>query len=291
MIFDTSGYNPETFLGYLTFICKYCDKGDTVTVSVGFSNNTKECNIDKVDRKPEILKDKVSGEETEYTRLSCQIPPYEGENVPVVVSRGLSKTLPFYISYRPPSIFKLTTSTTAVNCYSAFYQSNEETCEFADGCVWDSRISMCVLSVETAGCLIDIVGLNFGTRNALAYFGGEVGDPTHAKNIQIVMHTQTLIRAKIPPLQNETYGKIWVLVAGQTSKTTNGNSLSQMFTIKYGEPKITYVALPNNARTAGGTTFYIYGEKYIIYVLIFILLILLFRNNIRLLLNFFLFTN
>ena len=53
-----------------------------------------------------------------------------------------------------------------------------------------------------------------------------------------------------------------MLVAGQTSKTTNGNSLSQMFTIKYGEPKITYVALPNNARTAGGTTFYIYGENF-----------------------------
>ena len=209
LIFDTTGYNSESFLGYLTFICKYCDKGDTVTVTLGFANNTKECVIDKTDRKPEILKNRVTGEETEYTRLSCRVPPYEGKHVPVVVSRGLSKTLPFYVSYRPPAIINLASSTTSANCYSVLYQSNEKTCESATGCVWDSRTFMCVLSVETAGSLIDIIGKNFGTKNALAYFGMDVGDTTHAQNIEIVFHSQNLIRSKIPPLENATYGIIW----------------------------------------------------------------------------------
>ena len=262
LIFETSGYNPQTFLGYLTFICKYCDKGDTVSVRVGHANNTKECIVDKLDRKPEILKNKINGEETEYTRLACRVPPYEGVNIPVVVSRGLSKTLPFFISYRPPTILKVATTNNSIDCYSTTFQSNEQVCESINGCVWDTKIAMCVLAVETAGCIIDIMGLNFGTRDLLAYMGGEVGDSSSGTNIQVVEHTQTLIRARIPPLQNNTAGIVWVRVAGQSSKTTSGNPHSKMFTIKYGEPKISRVILPKNARTAGGSILYIKGENF-----------------------------
>ena len=262
LIFETTGYNPQTFLGYLTFICKYCDKGDTVSVSVGHANNTKECIIDKLDRKPEILKNKMNGKESEYTRLACRVPPYEGVNVPVVVSRGLSKTLPFFISYRPPTISKVATANSSIDCYSTDFQSNEQVCESTNVCVWDTKTNMCVLAVETAGCIIYIRGSNFGTRDLLAYMGGDVGDSSSATNIHVIEHTQTFIRARIPPLQNETTGIVWVRVAGQSSKTTSGNPRSKMFTIKYGEPKISRVILPSNARTAGGSIFYIIGENF-----------------------------
>jgi hypothetical protein len=263
LVFETSGFDANTSLGYLTFICKYCDKGETVIVTLGEGNHTALCEIDRGSRKPEILLNPETGQQTSFTRLSCRIPAFQGRHVPVVVSRGLSQTLPFYVSYRPPLILILHTSTKTVDCYAAFFQSNAEICEEVDGCVWDYASTTCLLAVETSGCVLHINGKHFGTRDAAAFFGSVVGQEETAANLHILFHSETLISAKIPPLSgNQTTGVIWVVVSGQTSATTDGNRLSKEFRVKYGKPRIRYISLPENARTAGGSIFEIFGENF-----------------------------